>query len=129
MKIHWQQIMVVALCCAMLGTTGCTTMETVHGSAEALEEKNIRAGRKVTLNYVSGYSEPAKLTAIGEDSVQVLTHDGRRLEVAYDDLSSLDYKKVEVLKTAGATVGVVALGAVILVGAGAGAAAAVMAGG
>ena len=117
MKIHWQQILVVALCCAMLGTTGCTTMETVHGSAEALEEKNIRAGRKVTLNYVSGYSEPAKLTAIGEDSVQVLTDDGRRVEIDYDDLSSLDYERVEVLKTAGATVGVVALGAAVLVGA------------
>ena len=128
MKNHWQQILVVALCCAMLGTTGCTTMETVHGSAEALEEKKIRVGDKVTVNYVSGHSEPGKLTAIGEESIWVLTDDGRRVEVDYDDLLSLDHKKVEVLKTAGATVGLVALGAVIVVGAGVGAAAAVAGG-
>ena len=129
MKINWRQTLVVALCCAMLGAAGCTTMETVDGSAAALEEKKIRVGDKVTLNYVSGHSEPAKLTVIGEESIAALTDDGRRVEVDYDDLLSLDHKKVEVLKTAGATVGAVALGAAMVVGATAVGAAAIMSGG
>ena len=58
-----------------------------------------------------------------------LTDDGRRVEVDYDDLLSLDHKKVEVLKTAGATVGAVALGAAMVVGATAVGAAAIMSGG
>ncbi|MGI9222427.1 MAG: hypothetical protein ACR2QS_15480 [Woeseiaceae bacterium] len=129
MVIQLKKLLILALGCALLGSAGCTTMETVHGSPEALEEKRIRVGDKVTLHYTSGHSEPVKLTAIGPESLSALADDGRRIEVKYEDLLSLDHKKVEVLKTAGATLGVIVLGAVVVVGAGAGAAAAVMAGG
>ena len=43
-----------------------------------------------------------------------MTEDGRTIEVAYDDLLSLEHKEVEVLKTAGAAVGVVVVGAAVL---------------
>lgn len=128
MHIRLKQTLLVMLGFSLLGNAGCTTIDTVHGSPEALAEKNIRPGDKVTLNYVSGHSEPAKLTAIGEESISATTKDGRRIEVDYDDLLSLDHKRVEVLKTAGATVGAVVLGAAVMAGAGIGAAAAVAGG-
>lgn len=106
----------------MFGTAGCTTMETVHASPEALAEKRVKVGDKVTLQYVTGHAEKAKLTNIGAESLTVMTDDGRALEVPYADLLSLDYKRVEVLKTAGATVGVVVLSAAVVAGAGLGAA-------
>ena len=114
MPIRLNKLLILALGCVLLGSAGCTTMETVHGSPEALEEKRIRVGDKVTLHYTSGHSEPVKLTAIGPESISALADDGRRIEVNYEDLLSLDHKRVEVLKTAGATVGVIALGAVLV---------------
>jgi hypothetical protein len=109
-----KSLLLISLCFTMIGNAGCTTMQTVHGSQEALAEKRIRVGDKVTLHYTSGHSEEAKLTAIGPESISAITEDGRTIEVEYDHLLSLDHEKVEVLKTAGATVGVVALGAVLV---------------
>lgn len=114
MNNRLKQILLVSLCFTMIGNAGCTTMRTAHGSQEAIAEKKIRVGNKVTLHYTSGHSEEAKLTAIGAESISAITEDGRTIEVEYDHLLSLDHKKVEVLKTAGATVGVVALGAVLV---------------
>lgn len=114
MNIRTKQLLTVILCVVMLGNIGCTTMHSVHGSPEALAEKKIRVGDKVTLHTVTGRSIEAKLTNIGEESVSATTTTGQHVEIDYDDLLSLDHKEVEVLKTAGAAVGVVALGAVLV---------------
>lgn len=123
-----KQILLISLCFTMFGNAGCTTIENVHASPEAMTEKKIRVGDKVTVHYATGHSEIMKLTDIGEMSLSGITEDGRRIDADYTDLLSLDHKKVEVLKTAGATVGVVVLGAVVIAGAGIGAAAAVAGG-
>ena len=114
MNTRLQQALLVTLCFAMIGNAGCTTMHHVNGSPEALAEKKIKVGDKVTVHYTSGHSETLKLTEIGEDSLSGIADDGRSVEIDYDNLLSLDHKEVNVLKTAGAAVGVVVLGAVLV---------------
>ncbi|MGI9201176.1 MAG: hypothetical protein ACR2QL_08965 [Woeseiaceae bacterium] len=128
MDIRLKQVLLVMLCFAMIGNSGCTTTHNVYASPEALAEKKIKVGDKVTVHYTSGHSEIVKLTEIGEESLSGVADDGRSVELDYDDLLSLEHKDVHVLKTAGAAVGVVALGAV-LVGAVAVGSMAAMAGG
>lgn len=114
MMYRLKTALLLALLVSIHCVTGCTSMQTVHGSPEAVAAMKIRTGDKVTLNYVSGHSEKVKLTALGSDSLTGMTEDGRTIEVAYDDLLSLEHKEVEVLKTAGAAVGVVVVGAAVL---------------
>jgi hypothetical protein len=106
--------LLLILLASLPAITGCTSLQTVHGSPEAVAEMKIRVGDKVTLNYVTGHAEKVKLTVLGNESLTGVTEDGRTVVVAYDDLLSLEHKKVEVLKTAGATVGVVVVGAAVL---------------
>lgn len=121
MNNRLKQALLAMLCFAMIGSTGCTTTHNVHASPEALAEKKIKVGDKVTVHYASGHSESVKLTNIGEESLSGTAEDGRTVALDYDNLLSLEHKDINVLKTAGATVGVVVLGAVVLAGAGAGA--------
>lgn len=121
--------LLLVFCIAQLGNIGCTSLETVHGSPEALAQKNIRVGDRVTLQYVTGHSERVKLTEIGSEFLTGIADDGRTIEVAYADLLSLDHKKIEVLKSAGAAVGIVALGAVVVGAVAIGSAAAIAGGG
>ena len=116
MKPYLKKTWLLVICVALLGSAGCTTLVTVHGSPEAMAEKKIRPGAKVTLRYVSGHSEQTKLTEVGEDSLTGITSDGRTVKVAYADLHSLEHKKVDVLRTTGAVVGTAAL-TVVYVGA------------
>lgn len=115
-----KRALLLVFCIAQLGSIGCTTMESVQGSPEALAQKNIRAGDRVTLQYVNGHSDRVKLTDIGSESLTGIADDGRTIEVAYADLLSLDHKKVEVLKSASAAVGMVVLGAAVIGAAAAG---------
>jgi hypothetical protein len=121
MNNRLKQALLAMLCFAIFGTMGCTTTHTVHASPEAMAEKKIKVGDKVTVHYAGGHSESVKLINIGEESLSGIAEDGRTVDLDYDNLLSLEHKDVNVLKTAGATVGVVVLGAVVLAGAGAGA--------
>ena len=114
MKIRLKQALLVTLCFAMIGNTGCTTTQTINASPEALAEKKVVVGDKLTVHYTSGHSELVKLTEIGEESLSGIADDGRTVELDYDNLLTLEHKEVDVLKTAGATVGVVVLGAVLV---------------
>lgn len=129
MNIGIRKTLLLVFCAAQLGNMGCTTLETVHGSPEALAQKKIRVGDRVTLEYVSGYSEEVKLTEIGTDALAGIAADGRTVEVDYADLLSLKHKRVEVLKTAGAAVGLVAAGVVLAGAVAVGTAAAIAGGG
>ena len=113
MSSQLKQALLAVLCFTMIGNAGCTTTQTVHGSQEALVQKKVRVGDKVTLHYVSGASVKVKLTSIGQESLTGISDDGRTVTTVYADLLSLEKKKVEVVKTAGAAVGIVALGAVM----------------
>lgn len=116
MNARLKQMLLITLCLSMIGNAGCTSMQSVNASPEALATKRIDVGDKVTLQYVNGHSENVTLTEIGEESVSGETSDGRIVTVEYLYLLSMDYKKVEVAKTAGAAVGVLAMG-VLMVGA------------
>ena len=114
MNIRLKQALLVTLCFAMIGNTGCTTTQNVNASPEAMAEKKIKVGDKVTVHYTSGHSELVKLTEIGEESLSGIADDGRSVELDYDNLLTLEHKEVDVLRTAGATVGMVVLGAVLV---------------
>ena len=102
---------------AMVANAGCTSMQTVHASEEAILEKKVRAGDEVTLEYANGAVETIKVTDIGATEITGIADDGRTIVADYETLIALQHKKVEALKTAGATVGVIVLGTVILAGA------------
>jgi len=123
-----RQTLLTLLCMAMIGNTGCTSMQTIHASEQAVTASKIRAGDKVTLNYTDGSSEQIKVTDIGPEEISGTADDGRMIIADYDEVISLDRKEVEVIKTAGAVVGVAALGAILIAGAAAGTAIAVAGG-
>jgi len=123
-----RQTLLTLLCMAMIGNTGCTSMQTIHASEQAVTASKIRTGDKVTLNYTDGSSEQIKVTDIGPEEISGTADDGRMIIADYDEVISLDRKEVEVIKTAGAVVGVAALGAILIAGAAAGTAIAVAGG-
>ncbi len=129
MKTRPRKMLFLALCFAQFGNIGCTTLETVHSSPEALAQKKIERGDSVTLEFLSGHTEQVKLTKVGNQTLSGVTGDGRVIEVAYVDLLSLQRKKVGILKTAGLAVGVVAAAAVITTAVAAGTAVALSGGG
>jgi len=102
------------LCLAMAGNTACTSMQTADASQDALAQKRIRVGDKVTLQYARGNAEQIRLTRINADGVSGIANDGRTVTASYDDIISLQHKDVQVLRSAGAAVGAVALGAVLV---------------
>ena len=108
--------LLITLYCALLGSAGCTTMDSMDGTQEALAEEKIRVGDKVFLHYNNGVSEQVEITAIGDASVSGEAEHGEKIVVNYEDLSSVGHKRVEVLKTVGATVGIIALSPIIIVG-------------
>lgn len=116
-----KQTFLIALCLASFGSVGCTTMESMQGSQEALAEEKIRVGDKVFLHYNDGRTEEIKITDIGEETVSGVAGKGRNIVADYNDIGSIGHKEIEGWKTAGATVGIIALSPLILV--------AVMAGG
>ena len=128
MTTLFRQSFFALLCIAMIGNTACTSMQTVHASEQAVTASKIHAGDKVTLNYTDGSSEQIKVTDIGPEEISGTADDGRLIVADYDDVISLDHKEVEVIKTAGAIVGVTVLGAILIAGAAAGAAIAVAGG-
>jgi hypothetical protein len=128
MTTLFRQTLFILLCIAMMGNTACTSMQTVHASEQAVTASKIRVGDKVTLNYTDGSSEQIKVTDIGVEEISGTADDGRLIVANYDEVISLDHKEIEVLKTAGAAVGVVALGAILVAGAAAGTAIAVAGG-
>ena len=122
MRKVFKQTLLITLYMAMIGNAGCTTIQSIHGSQDALAHQKIRTGDKVTLHYVDGTSEQIKLSKIGEKDVEGIADDGRTIVADYEQILSMDHKEVEVLKSAGAAVGVVALGAILVGGLAAGAA-------
>jgi hypothetical protein len=117
-----KRALLVTLCLASFAGAGCTTMESMQGSQEALAEEKIRAGDKVILHYNDGRSEEIKITDIGDETVSGVAGKGRKVVASYEDIGSIGHKEVEVLKTVGATVGIIALSPLIIVGVMAGAA-------
>lgn len=111
-----KQAFLIALCFVLLGSAGCTTMESMDGTQEALAEEKIRVGDKVFLHYNNGLSEEIEITNIGDESVSGEAEHGRKIVANYEDLSSVGHKKIEVLKTVGATIGIIALSPLIIVG-------------
>jgi hypothetical protein len=111
-----KQAVLITLCCTLLGSAGCTTMESMDGTQEALAEEKIRVGDKVFLHYNGGRSYEVEITNIGDESVSGEEENGRKIVANYEDLSSVGHKRVEVLKTVGATVGIIALSPLIIVG-------------
>ncbi len=49
-----KQAVLITLCCVLLGSVGCTTMDSMDGTQEALAEEKIRVGDKVFLHYNNG---------------------------------------------------------------------------
>lgn len=112
-----KKTLLMALCFTLLGGAGCTTIDSMDGTPEALAEEKIRVGDKVFLHYNNGLSDKVKITNIGDESVSGEAEHGRKIVANYEDLSSVGHKRVEVLKTAGATVGIIALSPLIVVAA------------
>jgi hypothetical protein len=108
--------LLIAVLLASFGSVGCTTMDSMDGTHEALTEEKIRVGDKVFLHYYNGWSDEVEITDIGDESVSGEAEHGKKIVANYEDLSSIGHKRVEVLKTAGATVGIIALSPLILVG-------------
>jgi hypothetical protein len=111
-----KETLLITLCCALQGSAGCTTMDSMDGTQEALAEEKIRVGDKVFLHYNGGRSYEVEITHIGDESVSGEEKNGRKIVAEYEDLSSVGHKRVEVLKTVGATVGIIALSPIIIVG-------------
>jgi hypothetical protein len=110
------QVLLITLCCALLGSAGCTTMDSMDGTQEALAEEKIRVGDKVFLHYNNGASKEVEITDMDDVSVFGEAQHGEKIVANYEDLSSVGHKRVEVLKTVGATVGIIALSPIIIVG-------------
>ena len=122
MKSLLRHALLIVMSVAMVGTTACTSMETIHASEDALTEMKIRPGDKLTLHYTNGAAERIKLTSFNEQEISGIADDGRSVAANYEQVISIDHKEVEALKTAGAAVGVVALGAIVIAGTALGAA-------
>lgn len=111
-----KQTLLITLCCALLGSAGCTTIDSMDGTQEALAEEKIRVGDKVFLHYNNGGSQEVEITDMDDVSLSGEAEYGEKIVANYEDLSSVGHKRIEVLKTVGATVGVIALSPIILVG-------------
>lgn len=111
-----KQAMLIALCFATFGSVGCTTIDSMNGTQEALAEEKIQVGDDVFLHYVGGESLEIEITNIGAETVSGIADNGRKVVINYADLSSIGHKRVEVLKTAGAALGIIALSPLIVVG-------------
>ncbi|MDH4126730.1 MAG: hypothetical protein OEW64_14230 [Gammaproteobacteria bacterium] len=122
------KVAAIIMCLAMLANTACTSMQSIHASEEAITEMKIRPGDKVTLNYTNGNVEEVKLVSFDETGISGIAKDGRTVAVDYAHLVSMDHKEVEVLKTVGASLGGLVLGAAVVGGVAIGAAAAVAGG-
>jgi hypothetical protein len=68
------------------------------------------------LHYNNGVSEEVEITDIGDESVFGAAQHGEKIVANYEDLSSVGHKRIEVLKAVGATVGIIALSPIIIVG-------------
>jgi hypothetical protein len=108
--------LLIAVLFASFGSVGCTTIDSLDGTQEALAEEKIRVGDKVFLHYGGGQSYEIEITNIANESVSGEEKNGRKIVAEYEDLSSVGHKRVEVLKTVGATVGIIALSPIIIVG-------------
>ena len=99
---------------ALAGNTACTSLQTAYASEEAIAHHNIAEGDKVTLNFVNGTSERIEVLSIGEQAIEGRADDGRVIVADYEELIDIDYKKVEVAKSAGAVVGGAIIGAIYI---------------
>jgi hypothetical protein len=112
---------------SMLGNTACTSMKTAYASQEAVLANKIGPGDKVKLRYPDGSTEAIRVSSIGEQQIEGMADDGRTVVANYEEILSVDYKKVEVAKTAGAVVGGAVVATLVLGAIAVGAAAGLMA--
>lgn len=116
MRNTTKKALLITLCISAFGSAGCTTMESMHGTQEALVEEKIRVGDKVFLHYNNGPSVEIKITDIGAEAVSGEADYGKKVVANYADLDSVGHKEVKVLRTAAATVGIIALSPLLIVG-------------
>ena len=114
MNTIMKQTLLLALCISALGNTACTSMQTAHGSSEAVLAHNIGRGDKVTIIYEDGRTEDIRVSAVDDQQITGMAEDGRQIVAPFDDVANVTYKKVEVAKTTGAVLGGAVVGAVLL---------------
>ena len=106
------QALLALLLVAMIGSAGCTTTRTVTASSpEALAERKIEVGDKVTVRHDSGRLESIKLTDIGQTCFSGTTRKGHSVELDYDHMLLLTYTQLDIRKIAATTITVIYIGA------------------
>ena len=81
-----KKALLITLCIASFGSVGCTTMESMDGTQEALAEEKIRVGDKVFLHYNDGTSLEVEITEIGAGAVSGEADYGKKVVANYAEL-------------------------------------------
>ncbi|MGI9270233.1 MAG: hypothetical protein ACR2QT_00545 [Woeseiaceae bacterium] len=100
---------ILVFCVALIGAFGCTSTNTIPASEEALIANKIHAGDKLTLNFRNGSVEKIKLSYFDAEQIAGIAKNDQTIIANYEQITFLQHKKPAVAKTAGLTLGVVAL--------------------
>ena len=127
-----RKIVILISSAMFLLNAACTTVKTIDDSEEKTYSEQIDVGDKIRLIYLDGRVRDIRVTAISETEISGTPHDskfkraiGPGIVAEWTDVYLAETVKVSVLKTAGATLGLVivipalVVGAVLLCGSGA----------
>ena len=116
MKALIKNTLYALLCLAIVGNAACTSMQTIDGTANAVQEETIKPGDEVILLYVDGSITEITVTSVTESDITGVDMNGDTITAAYADVETVSFTAVDGGKTAKNTakaVGFVALIAIV----------------
>ena len=95
--------------------SGCTTLRPVEdGSDPAAVQSKVRVGDRVQVTTRDGQSSYFLVTALGPDTIAGNTRRGRRVELPYQQIDSIEVRRISAAKTVPLVVGVTLAASVIV---------------
>lgn len=96
----------------------CTSMRPIDATRPESVRATVRVGDEVSVNASNGKTYLLVLTAVDDEKI-VGTGDNKKVTIRYEQIKSIEVRKVSAAKTVGTTVGVLAVVYVALIALGA----------
>ncbi len=115
-KTMMRKIAVMTLSLALIGNTGCTSLQTIEATEAAVVEHNLKVGDKVRLHRLGHRTEDVHILKLSESEMTATRKDGTVIVVDWRDIHRLEVEKTdlaETAKTVAVGVGIVVLFAVL----------------
>ncbi len=119
-----RKIVILISSAMFLLNTACTTIKVIDDSEETTYAEQIEVGDKIRLIYLDGRVKNIRVTGVSETEISGTPHDSRfkraigpGIDADWEDVYQAERGNTSGLKTAGATLGLVIIIPVLVVGA------------